>query len=439
LAHSVFETVRGGDLPPEPGFEDTVSRRIELAAAGLTLITGGQSEDAAERALSLTRFGAHHGTQSSEWGSPAVDRRRLGRMVWRVASASYREQTQTQTSRWQQRLFFDYGRRYARIQGLLTEGLYEWVVAARGVADDNLAWEVFDVARCYPWQEESAELPTARVDGEMLDLGTRSVRFRRRFLRVKQRPVAIPVRRRPEAKDPSEWLWAFDGDSICSYPPEDIVIEDYGRFLQRKAVSKLAAETSRTEAFMTSMLDGIDLRETLLKWHEGRVYVRELGRAPGAAGSVVVIFDPDTDLGAYPYRMTWLGEHEQESDMAFYATDPTQQIVGPGIMRVSYGGFMLTYPPGRLFDVWHDQDYRMARNKPEILLMAAVDYSREKLIVHVAPHPPSPRLHSYAAQQTKRIVHIPIGSLSPGSLRKIRVAHILAGRDKRPIAGDYVW
>jgi hypothetical protein len=439
LAHSVFETIRGGDLPPEPVFEDTVSRRVELAAAGLTLITGGKSENAVERVRSVIRFGAHHGTRDTEWGSPAVDRRRLGRLVWRVASASYREQTLTQTSRWQQRLFFDYGRRYARIQGLLAEGLYEWVVAARGVADDNLAWEVFDAARCYPWQEETAELPTARVDGEMLDLGTRSVRFRRRFLRVKQRPVAIPVRRRPEAKDPAEWLWAFDGDSICSYPPEDIVIEDYGRFLQRKAVSKLAAETSRTEAFMTSMLDGIDLRETLLKWHEGRIYVRELGRAPGAAGSVVVIFDPDPDLSGYPYMMTWLGEHEQESDMAFYATDPTRQIVGPGIMRVSYGGFMLTYPPGRLFDVWHDQDYRVARNKPEILLMAAVDYSREKLIVHVAPHPPSPRLHGYAAQQTKRIVHIPIGSLSPETLRKIRVAHILAGRDKRPIAKDYIW
>jgi hypothetical protein len=439
LAHAVFESTRDGVLPPEAGFEDTVSRRIELAAAGLTLITGGHSEDAAERAHSLVRYAAHHATHAGEWGLPAVDRRQLGQVVWRVASASYREQTQTQTSRWQHRLFFDYCRRYARIQGLFVPGLYEWVVAARGVADDNLAWEVYDAARCYPWQEESADLPTARVDGEMLDLGTRSVRFRRRFLRVKQRPVAIPVRRRPEPKDPAEWLLAFDGDSICSYPPEDIVIEDYGRFLQRKAVSNLAAETAHSEPFMTSMLDGLDLRETLLKWHEGRIYVRELGRAPGAAGSVVVIFDVDSDGTAFPYLMTWLGEHDQESDMAFYATDPIQQIVGPGIMRASYGGFMLSYPPGRMFDVWRDPDYREARSKPEVLLMAALDYSRDKLIVHVAPHPPSPRLHSYAARQTKRIVHIPIGSLSPMTLGKVRVAHILAGRDKRPIAGDYIW
>lgn len=125
--------------------------------------------------------------------------------------------------------------------------------------------------------------------------------------------------------------------------------------------------------------------------------------------------------------------------MAFYATAPTDQIVGPGIMRGTYGGFMLTYPPGRLFDVWQDPDYRTARTKPEVLVMAAVDYSTEKLVVHVGPSPPSPRLHQYAAVQRKRIVHLPIGSLSPVTLHRIRVVHILAGRDKRDIARDYVW
>jgi len=311
----------------------------------------------------------------------------------------------------------DFARRYARIQGLLVPGLYEWVVSGRGVADDNLAWEVFDVARSYPWQEASAEITTASVDGELLDLGTRTVRFRRRFLRVKQRPVAVPVRRHHQPRDAGDWLQAFDGDMICSYPPEDLVVEDYGRFLQQRAVSNLTAETRRTEPFTTSILDGIDIRETLLKMHEGRVYVHESGRAPGEAGSVVVIFDPDPGGSSYPHLMTWLGEHEQESDMAFYATEPVQQIVGPGIMR----------------------DYRQAPSKPEVLLMAAIDYSQGKLVVHVAKQPPSSRLKSYAARQAKRIVHIPIGSLSPMTLRKVQVLHILAGRDKREIAKDYIW
>jgi hypothetical protein len=137
--------------------------------------------------------------------------------------------------------------------------------------------------------------------------------------------------------------------------------------------------------------------------------------------------------------MTWLGEHDQESDMAFYATDPTRHVVGPGIMRASYGGFMLSFPPGRLYDVWRDPDYREARSKPEVLLMAAVDYSRHKLVVHVAQSPPPERIRAWARSQDKRIVHIPIGSLSPITLRRVQVVHILIGRDRRAVAKDYIW
>ena len=125
--------------------------------------------------------------------------------------------------------------------------------------------------------------------------------------------------------------------------------------------------------------------------------------------------------------------------MALYATDPLGQVVGPGIMRATYGGFMLTYPPGRLFDVWQDPDYRAARNKPEVLLMAAVDYSVDPTIIHVGRCPPGTAIRDYASRRGKRIVHLPLGSLSPSSVEKVRVVHILAGRDKREIAKDYVW
>jgi hypothetical protein len=405
----------------------------------LTVISGGRIEDRAERSRALAAHAAHHASRETATGYRGCDRAALGGLVWRVGAASYFEQTRNDSSPWQRRLFFDFVRRYARIRGQLIGGLYEWVVGARGVGDDNLAWEVFDVARCYPWQENTAEIETARVDGELLDLGTRTVRFRRRFMRVKQRPIAVPVRSRPTTDEPGEWLQAFQGDSICSYPPEDIVVEDWGRHLKQRAVSVLSAERSRSEPFTTSMLDGIDLRETLLRLHEGRIWVREQGRDVGSAGSVVMIFDEDREGTGFPYLMSWLGEHEQESDMALFATDPLQQVVGPGIMRATYGGFMLTYPPGRLYDVWQDSDYRMARSKPEVLLMAAVDYSTDKLVVHVGPHPPGARMRSYAAARSRRIVHLPLGSLSPASIRKVRVVHILAGREKREIAKDYVW
>ena len=187
------------------------------------------------------------------------------------------------------------------------------------------------------------------------------------------------------------------------------------------------------------MLDGIDMRETLRNLHEGRVYVQELRKAPGEAGSVVVIFERDPDDHRFPYHVTWLGEHENESDMAFYATDPLQQVVGPGIMRATYGGFMMTLPSGRLYDVWRDPDYKKAKSKAEVLVMAAVDYSEQKLVIHVSDMPPNQRLRQYAAKQGKKLVHIPLGTLSPVTLKKIRVMHVLAGPDKRAIAKDYVW
>lgn len=438
LAHSTWEILRRGELPEEPGLFATVAPKIEADFGPLTVITGGRGETSDARKHHVTSYAAHNASRPTP-GGPVVDRGALGRVVWRVGSASYREQTRCDTSRWQRRLFFEFGRRYARVQGRLVPGLYEMVVAARGVGDDNLAWEIFDAARCYPWQEATAEIETANIDGVELDLGTRKVRFRRRFLTTKQRPIAVPVRRHPSPDDPVDWLRAFSGESICSYPPEDVVVEDWGRHLKQRAVSVLSAESSHSEPFSTSMLDGIDLRETLLRRHEGRIWVRERGRRPGVAGAVVMIFDEDTTGSDFPYLMSWLGEHEQESDMALYATDPMRQVVGPGIMRATYGGFMLSYPPGRLFDVWRDPDYAAARSKPEVLMMAAVDYSTDPIVVHVGRRPPSTAIREYASRRAKRIVHLPLGSLSPSSVSKVRVVHILAGQDKREIAKDYLW
>jgi len=477
LAHAVWERLRSGWSPgedrpeaaPATGAEQqadldaAAAAPLSITRAGLTLIhrarTGAAGdEDERERLDRLIALAARRGARALPWSTRlpvpdrAPDRRALATVAWEVGARSYERQTRETVAPWQRRTFFDYLRRLARVGGTLAGGLYEWVVAARGVGDDNLAWEVFDTARAFPWQGDADDLPVAHVDGSDLLLpeewGTRTVRFRRRFFRVKQRPVAVPVRQRPRPTDPAEWLAGFaGGGSLCSYPPEDLVIEDYGRFLRQRASGILSAERTRTEPFATSMLDGIDLRETLHHPEDPRIWVREQGRAPGKAGSVVVIFDRDRPPAGgaagwtprYPYLMTWLGEHHDESDMAFYSTHPAEQVVGPGILRATYGGFLMTIPPGRLFDVWRDPDYRGLVEKAEILLAAAVDYSEERFVVHVAARAPRDALRHYAATRDKRIVHIPLGSLSPRTLAKIRVLHILVGHDKRAIAKDYVW
>ncbi len=439
VVHACYETLHHGVPLEAPEIDQASSQRISLQRGHLQLISRDADATPMDRRKAAVEYACFHSVRELDTDFLYLDRSAVARAVWRIASHSYQNQTLETVAGWQERLYFDYSRRHARVQGRLLGGLYEWVVSARGVADDNLAWEVFSASSAYPWQAEESDVPVVRIDGNELDLGTRKVRFRRRFFRVKQRPVRIPVRERPETDDPDQWLKGFDSDHIVSYPPEDLVLEDYGRFLQKKAVSILSAERSRSEPFSASMLDGIDIRETLRNIHDGRIYVQERGRVKGSAGSVVVIFDPDVGDTRYPHMMTWLGEHDQESDMAFYTTNPMDQVVGPGIMRATYGGFMLSWPRMRLFDIWSDPDYLGVQSKPDVLLMAAVDYSLEKIIVHVAEKPPSSTMHTYAIRRGKKITHIPLGSLSTLALKKLRVVHILAGPDKRPIVKDYLW
>jgi hypothetical protein len=44
-----------------------------------------------------------------------------------------------------------------------------------------------------------------------------------------------------------------------------------------------------------------------------------------------------------------------------------------------------------------------------------------------------------AARLDRKIVYIPLGSLSPHKLKQLRILHILSGKDKRDIAKDYIW
>jgi hypothetical protein len=48
-------------------------------------------------------------------------------------------------------------------------------------------------------------------------------------------------------------------------------------------------------------------------------------------------------------------------------------------------------------------------------------------------------MRQYAARRGRRIVYVPLGSLSPGKVRKMRVIHVLSDKGKRRIAKEYVW
>lgn len=423
---------RRGPLPDDPKESGPGLRKSFHA---LELIHGGKQELPEDKLLgnAIIRAARHLGKEGS-----FLDRQRLIYRLFCEAARHYRQETGETLHIWQKRAFFRFSRNYALQGGMLLPDLFQQLAAARGCIDDNFAYALCRLATFYPWQSESSDLATISISPEDIWGGSRQIRFRPRQKRNKSLSRMSLLKRKREKRS-GEWLEGFDDPSVCSYPQEDIAIEEYGRFLKRKGSMQLSEEMSRSEKFSTSFLDGIDMRETVRNIHEGAIYVREQQRAKGGVGCLVVIFDEDRRNECYPYCMTWLGEHEQESDMAFYATDPAENVVGPGICRCEYGGFMLSYPPRRMMDVWKDPDYRMASIRSEVLLLAALDYSIEKHVVYVAAKPPRSIFKQMAARQDHKIVYIPLGSLSPHKLKQLRILHILSGKDKRELAKEYIW
>jgi hypothetical protein len=368
----------------------------------------------------------------------AVDRRHAQIALFREAEKSYELNTGERMHAWQRRLLARYSRNLALIHRDLTASLYDLTIAARSVVDENYAWEVWETASRYPPQQTVTDIETVNISGEEVWLDTKRLRLRRRLPSTKRRVGNLGLKRRKKEKAPGEWAAELNGLNICSYPPEDIVIEDFGRFLKSKGKSVLSEERATVEPFTASLLDGIDLRETIRNWHERKIYVRNLRKIHGAVGSVIVIFDEDRD-GRYNYMTTWLGEHQNESDMAFYSTHPFDHLVGPGIGRAEYGGFLMSLPARRMYDVWADPDYDFAETKAERLLLAGMDYSIQKYVVYVAAKPPRSVFRNIAARFERTIVYIPIGQLSPVTMKKLRVVHVLDSYERRETAKEYIW
>ncbi len=367
------------------------------------------------------------------------DRQKLLLGLFKAASERYIGSTGAEFPGYHMRNLMKFVRNYAILQNKLMPDLFQLLTAAKGCVDHNYAYETWQLATHYPYRKNVDGLNEISLSANEVWGNSKMVRF---YMRENRRKGGMFHRRR---KDRSKFRFEPPGPfSICSHPPEDVVVERFGEFLKKKGTQILTEDSGRTLPFTTSIEDGIDTRETIRHWFQKKLYVKVRGKPPGGVGSVVVIFDEDKPQeGAlynekYPWKTTWLGEHDQESDMAFYSTYIGENVVGPGISRCEYGAFLLSYPPRRMHDVWSDSDYQMCHTKAEVLLMAAIDYAVKPVIVYVAASPPRSLLKSFARRFGKKVVYIPIGQLSAVTVQKLRTFHVLDGHDKRTIADEYI-
>lgn len=370
-----------------------------------------------------------------------LDRVKIWEEILKHAIERYQKETGTRLSLRDYQVFGQFLKNYLLLKNKFLPDLIDLILAARGIGGDEFAFWVWEVATSYNLGNNKTLFPILRLSPEDLNFPSKKFRFSRKVKSLRNSFRFLKKFTTPEERE--KFKKNFSGKFICSFPPEDIVVETFGKKAAEKGIKVVTENLRKIEPFLVSLKDGLDLKETIRNWIlKEEIFVKEEPKASAKIGSIVIIFeedpDPVTGKEKYPWNFTWHGEHHQESDMAFYATDPKENIIGPGIARAKYGGFMLTYPPQRVYDIWKDPLFFLAENKPEKLLLAAIEYSLEKYILYIAKKPPSSFAKNWALRQGKKVVFLPIGSFSRSYLEKIRIFHVLEGHHVRSYAHKFI-
>jgi hypothetical protein len=335
-------------------------------------------------------------------------------------------------------LLLKYLRNLSLVERRLTPDLYTLAVGAQQFVGDSFALHVVETARSYPfggkteWPAVSLGVDQMRLpDGEVV----------RAVNRLAGPPVTwrtLELNKRPDRQQQKMWEMRWNPFRQCSWPPEDVAIERFRTHTFEKAQQIIGQDLARVEKFTTSVQDGIDIRETLRNWHTGDLYVKIFPPNRGSLDGVVMLFDSPADPRDYPYRITWQHEHNEESTLAFFATDYRRNVVGPGVAQATYGGCMMIFPPMHIGDIWREPFFDAADTMEERLLMACCFYSREKHVAILSAAPPGAAWRKIAKQFGKKLVHLPLGGFSASTVQQLRIVHVLNGHEVRSYAASFI-
>ncbi|TXT64699.1 MAG: putative TraB determinant protein [Promethearchaeota archaeon] len=367
--------------------------------------------------------------------------------IYLSAKDLYEEEFKESINLQQLKNLFQYTRNLSITENRLTPDLFHLLVSSKNLVDDDYAWKVLKEAIKYPYDDKSEEYETITLSMKgAFDPNGRYIKLKRHHPYYYKEHETIPLDKRPEEQYPGEWKekWNEQKDWTVSYPPEDILEENYFAYLRHKTLKNLKERRIQIEEFKSSIKDGIAIKETVRNWGiTNKIYVKNEQQIQGKIDTLLVIFDEDTKKPEqYPYKLTWWAEHDKESNLAFYSTRPGDYLIGPGISHVEIGGLLSIFPPIYIEDVFKsymDSNYKDAHSKAERLLKAGILYSREKYIVYIAKHPPRKYFYTLAGVKHRQIIFIPLDTYPKESLKTIKHLHILAGRDKRSIAHHYIF
>ncbi|MCA9175432.1 MAG: hypothetical protein KDB14_13200 [Planctomycetales bacterium] len=341
------------------------------------------------------------------------------------------------------KLLLKYIRNLSLSERRMTPDLYTMVTAAQQIAGDQFALHVVETAKQYTTDASDADLG---VDLPEVRIGIDEARLPNGDVcnwvsRLPGPPViwrSLQLQRRPQHDEREKWEYRWNPYGQCSHPPEDERIENFRSHLFDRARQIMGADLARTEKFTTSIMDGIDFRDTLRHWYEGDIYVKVLPPSMGNLDCAVMLFDSPADPREYPWRTTWYAEHENESTLVFYGTDFRKEMVGPGIGMSVYGGAMFLFPPTKIPEVWQDPRLDFTETMEERLLAAACLHSRCPQIALLSPLPPGAGWRRLAKRWKKTWVHVPLSQFSDATVQQLRIMHVLNGQEVRSYAHHFI-
>lgn len=342
-------------------------------------------------------------------------------------------------------IYFRYVRNLTLLGRRLTPDLYGLVMAAKQTGGDDFALALAETARLYPYmaipdskveEEDEPRLRMGLGEGDVPGWGISPLANRLPGHAFGWR--SCELKPRPPRELRQRWQQRWNPYAQCSWPPEDERIESFQLHVREQARAILGADLARSEKFTTSVMDGLDMRETMRHFYTGDLYVKIIPPTRGSIEVVVFLFDTPADPRRYPFRTTWFAEHAAESTLAYFSTDPMQNLVGPGIAQAEYGGAMFLFPPRPIPDIWTDARLNFADTLEERLLAAAMLHSRERHVAVVSPCPPPGAWRRLARRLGRKIVHLPLKRFSGQMIERLRLFHVLNGKQVRSYAADFI-
>ncbi len=338
-------------------------------------------------------------------------------------------------------VYFRYVRNLALLDRRLTPDLYSLVIAAKQTAGDDFALSIAETAREYPYIDDRTidddpQISISIDRGDVPGWGLATMVSRLPGAAFSWRSCELHPK--PLERERTTWRQKWNPYGMCSWPPEDDRIESFHRHVRDQAKAMIGSDLARSEKFTSSVMDGLDIRETLRNWHKGDLYVKVIPPSRGSVEVVVFLFDVPADPEVYINRATWYAEHSEESTLAFYATDPLSNLIGPGIAQADYGGAMFLFPPRPVPDIWSDPRLDFAETLEDRLLAAAFLHSRERHVAVVASRPPTSAWRRLARRYGKSIVPIPLNKFGGQLIERLRRFHVLNGKQVRSYAADFI-